>query len=167
MLSHARETDCIEAVEKLCNFVGTFSFFFWVWAIVNTATKGYIDGGMLSFALAMASSWYGFRRMKHLKKQNTRIDWKFFLPVGSFILVAMNYALGAHMTNHEWNELYCVIFSGCWIGVSIIYTCLILRLRQIEHDRPPTPANSVGDEEEVVVEEEQLDIEEKPDFQIT
>eukprot|EP00560_Eucampia_antarctica_P005229 CAMPEP_0197832540 /NCGR_PEP_ID=MMETSP1437-20131217/15263_1 /TAXON_ID=49252 ORGANISM="Eucampia antarctica, Strain CCMP1452" /NCGR_SAMPLE_ID=MMETSP1437 /ASSEMBLY_ACC=CAM_ASM_001096 /LENGTH=62 /DNA_ID=CAMNT_0043435971 /DNA_START=363 /DNA_END=551 /DNA_ORIENTATION=- len=38
------------------------------------------------------------------------------------------------MTNHEWNQLYCVVLSGQWFGVSIIHAMFVIKLGQYERE---------------------------------
>jgi len=104
-------------------FVFVFALFFWVWAIVNTATKGMgMDLGVISFLTVMVSNGYMYHATCHgqastrLGNDTTRIT--IMLTYG---LVILNYILGLVIGIHLGMtkfSVYCGVFVFLWASLA-------------------------------------------------
>lgn len=110
---------------KVCLAV---SGFFWSWAVVNTIKmKSGFDGGVISFFLSGASSFYLFRRTRNGAEgfQSPGLIGRGWI-LASHLTVALNYALGAFLALTLGTRIYvkfavyCVIFFLCWLSTALL-----------------------------------------------
>uniref|UniRef100_A0A7S4N268 MARVEL domain-containing protein n=1 Tax=Odontella aurita TaxID=265563 RepID=A0A7S4N268_9STRA len=125
-------TDYVFFISRLASLLLIISTIFWIWAIVNTVTKDYFDGGVYTFFSVILSSIYVlylvYQRPGTLRSSSLCVETLLLIPSGSHLLVAVHYAIGASFTPHAWGELYCVTFSGLWFGFSIVYIVFVFKL---------------------------------------
>jgi len=119
------------------------SFFFWMWAVLNTITTvDVFDYGVYSFAGSILSSIYIFLKSRGGLNNFYPIGvvWRMVILISHLTVVA-NYGLGIMFAMNVGQRIYvhfltyCVIFAILWLSVAIIGWTLITKTMHIEEDR--------------------------------
>ena len=124
------------------------SLLFWVWAIHNSYEMGpgQLDLGVVSFGSVLMSSSYLFGYTTNVLVNNTQAelnDYQFelntiisYLITVSHGLVTFNYIAGTYVGYIVFDStpytLYCAIFSGLWLGVTVYGRSLMASVSEYE-----------------------------------
>jgi hypothetical protein len=106
--------------------VGLVGLVFWVWAVWNTATKGF-DLGAVSFLAAVAACGVGFRRAA-LPLDTSACACQRWLLGGVCGFVALNYALGVVVVDGVTTRLYFGVGVAWWLAAGATGVVLLQRL---------------------------------------
>lgn len=95
---------------------------FFLWALVNTVTGGNLDGGCISFPLALAASVYGYGLVLDVTRWGFRVA-----GVAGYAAVACNYAYIISVVGGDLGAaflLYLCIGAIYWGCAAILATCV-------------------------------------------
>ena len=90
---------------------------FWPWAVVNSIARGGLDGGSITFLIALVCTLLEIRFI--LREKSIRCI-RFLVSI-SYFLVFLNYVGGAIVFDKTLLIIYCGVAAALWLVLSAVH----------------------------------------------